>query len=132
MKKKITVLLIIIHIILLSSCERQEHTYTSLNGSWRCDESHPVLGFRSYLTEIDHVVNKDSIYIISNFYNAGYNEFIFALLSEDELIINKQVITTLFVNGSGTYSNDYKNIYWEYEVDDGVQIINVTAKYSRK
>ena len=118
-------------ILSISSCEKEEKTYSSVTGSWRCEENHPVNGFRNYLVEIDSVKSETDLYLISNFYNVDYNEFVFARLSENELTINNQVITALFVNGTGTVNEDFTLIDWVYEIDDGIQEISVFARYTR-
>jgi hypothetical protein len=118
-------------LLTFSSCEKEEKTYSSVTGSWRCEENNPVDGIRSYLVEIDSVKSETDLYLISNFYDADYNEFVFARLSGNEFTISNQVITSLFVNGTGTVNEDYTQIDWEYEIDDGIQEISVFARYTR-
>jgi len=119
-------------VLLACSCEQEEKSYNSITGPWRCEENHPVKGFTTYLVEIDSVKRETDLYLISNFYNSDYNEFVFAQLSGNEITINNQVITSLFVNGTGTVNDDFTLIDWEYEIDDGIQEINVYARYTRK
>jgi len=129
-------LLIFLSILLILAgtvaCEKEPQTYNSVTGSWRCEENHPVKGFNTYLVEIDSVKNETNLFLIGNFYDAGYNEFVFARLSENQFTINNQVITALFVNGNGTVNEDYTRIDWEYDIDDGIQEISVYARYTRK
>lgn len=123
----------ILLLILVFSCENKDpgRTYENIEGAYRCEENHPVSGIRTYLVEIDRVKNETDLYLISNFYDAGYNEFLFARLSGKELMITDQIITGLIVNGTGQVRDDFKWIDWEYEVGDGITTQNMVARYTR-
>ena len=127
-----------VHIVFLMaflvySCENKPgRTYDTIEGSYRCEENNPISGIRTYLVEIDKVKNETDLFLISNFYDAGYNEFLFTRHAGMELLISDQVITGLLVNGHGQVSDDFKKIDWEYEVSDGITTQNMVARFTRE
>jgi hypothetical protein len=128
-----TIAVYTISLVFLISCENKDtgRIYENIEGTFTCEENHPAFGIRRYLVEIDRVKNEADLYLISNFYDAGYNEFLFARLSSSDLTITDQVVTGLLVNGHGRVSVDLKRIDWEYEVADGIATQNILALYTR-
>lgn len=118
---------------LLFSCERPETPadFTSVAGVYTCQETSPHSGVRRYVVEIDRVRDRDDLYIISNFHNAGENEFIYVELSGDSVLINSQAIAGLIINGRGTVGEEFRIIDLYYETDDAVTLLDYYARYSR-
>jgi hypothetical protein len=104
-----------------ASCndKRDDVVFTSLTGVYECHENSVHSGFRSYLVEMDKVTGQDHLYIILNFHNSGDNEFIFALVDNDTLRIDNQLINSMFVSGKGKISDDLRTIELFYITDDG-------------
>jgi hypothetical protein len=81
--------------------------------------------------EIDGVKDREAQYIISNFHNLGTNEFLYSELQEDTLRIINQVLGSLRISGKGWVSSDFRTIRFYYETDDGLNIYDYYAVYSR-
>lgn len=81
--------------------------------------------------EIDRVRDREDLFIISNFHNAGENEFIYMELSGDSVLINNQAVSGLIINGRGAVGEQYRIIDLYYETDDAVTILDYYARYSR-
>jgi len=116
-----------------SSCENNNTpvTYTTITGLYTCQEISPHAGLRKYIVEVDQVVDQDNLYIISNFHNQGTNEFLYAELEQDTLVIFNQAISSISVNGKGPVGNDFRTIDLFYETDDGITLLDYNASYSR-
>jgi hypothetical protein len=116
-----------------SSCENSHTpvTYTSITGLYSCQETSPHAGLRKYFVEIDQVRDHENLFIISNFHNKGENEFLFAELDQDTLVIFNQAISNISVNGKGEVGTDYRSISLFYETDDGVTSLDYNALYTR-
>jgi len=135
MAKKLNKLLLSLSVIfsLGSSCETDNLpvTYTSIEGIYTCQETSAHSGVREYIVEVDRVKDHETLYIISNFHNKGENEFLFADLDQDTLIIFNQAISNLSVNGKGTVGQDFRSIHLFYETDDGIIALDYIASFTR-
>jgi hypothetical protein len=135
MAKKLNKLLLSMSVIFLlgSSCETDKPpvNYTSIEGIYTCQETSAHSGVREYIVEVDRVKDHETLYIISNFHNKGENEFLFAELAQDTLIIFNQAISNLSVNGKGSIGHDFKSIHLLYETDDGIIALDYMASYTR-
>ncbi len=120
-------------IILLSGCEKEngERTWTKIDGIYTCEESSPHAGYKKYIVEIDKVHGQENTYIITNFHNQGNLEFLFMSLQNDSLIIENQVIGSLFINGKGKISESFDQIEIEYTADDGQRELDYFGVYTR-
>ena len=99
-------------LFLFISCEpeKTDKIYTSLEGIYSCEENSAYYGQKKYIIEIDEVSSQDNVFIISNFHDQGYAEFIYANLRNDSIFIQNQVISNLFVNGKGLINNQLNEI----------------------
>jgi len=131
MKKKFGALICLLFTFF--SCENKApEVYTSIVGSWRCEEFNPLLGSRVYLVEIDRKRGDTTQYLISNFYNLDINEFIFTrLIAKNLSIVQQQILAQTVKSGSGTVSDNFKRIDFNYNMYDGKNDIQVTAVYTR-
>lgn len=130
---KITRLLIpFIVFLLVVSCENNPpREYTSIKGSWRCKEFNPHLGTREYIVVIDRKMSDTTQYLISNFENVHYNEFVYANLSKDKLTIPDQTIgTSVIKSGSGTVIS-FRQIKLNYTHYNGQSEVSVETTYTR-
>ena len=116
----------------LNSCNDKLTDFTTIEGTWRCQEYNPLSGQRVYLVDIERS-NKDTTqYLISNFYNVDFNEFVFAYRKELKLTIPQQAIVSVIVkSGTGTISEDLLEIDFDYIVLDGASEIKVHAIFTR-
>jgi len=125
-------LMILLLAFSLNSCNDKQTDFTTIEGTWRCQEYNPLSGQRVYLVDIERS-NKDTTqYLISNFYNVDFNEFVFAYRKELKLTIPQQAIVSVIVkSGTGTISEDLLEIDFDYIVLDGASEIKVHAIYTR-
>jgi hypothetical protein len=119
-----------------------------IEGQWTCDETSHI--YKSTESETSHIYKStESIYvvyidpdpsdttkvIISNFYNLGFDIYVYAKINSLNLSISQQTTKDGFkiLSGSGGISSNYKEINWSYRVDDGSgEIDNVTATYTKE
>jgi hypothetical protein len=136
MKKKIFVVLIFVVAALVSCGSNEPKVYTSIEGSWRCEEINPIIGQRIYIVDIDRKKSDTTQYVLSNFYNVDVLEFVIAKLNEKTLTISplQQVGTQqqlVVKSGSGIVSSDFRRIVFTYTIFDGQNDFEVQAVYSR-
>jgi hypothetical protein len=122
------------------ACE-QERTDTylieSLEGRWLVKEDDSQYDESTYHVNISISSEDSSKIYISNFYMS--DEGVRATVKGQRIIIdpNDQKITNITTytikSGSGTITDDYRNIDWRYEVDDGTGTsYEVTAIYEKE
>ena len=131
--KKTTLFYITLCCVALVSCTttNEPKVYSNIIGSWHCAESSPY-GSRNYLVDIDRNRTDTTQYLLSNFYNQGDTDFIFAHMNGKNLTITQQQIVSLTVkSGTGLVSTDFKRIELDYNMFDGSTEIKVHAIYTR-
>jgi len=118
---------------LCTSCDENSPSgdYTSIEGIYTCQESSPHAGVRQYPVEIDKVNDSENLYIIVNFHNKGQNEFLFAELDVDVLLISNQIISDIRVEGEGLVDEEFKSIQLNYFTDDGINELDYYSSYTR-
>ena len=122
----------IIVLLLLQSCNEPQVDYSSIEGSWRCEEYDPYSGNSIYMVDIDRSKSDTTVYLISNFHNQDVNEFIYSRLRNSVLSIPDQVIGAISVkSGSGTVRSDFRRIDLVYIVTDGQSERTIEARYLR-
>jgi hypothetical protein len=119
-------------LLFLHSCNEPQVDYSSIEGSWRCEEYNPYTGNSIYMVDIDRSKSDTTVYLISNFHNQDVNEFIYSRLRNSVLTIPDQVIGTISVkSGSGTVRSDFQRIDLVYTVTDGESEGTIEARYLR-
>ncbi|MCU0407674.1 MAG: hypothetical protein MUD02_01885 [Bacteroidales bacterium] len=122
----------LLSVLLSVSCESDMVTYTSIEGSWRCEEYNPYTGNSIYTVDIDRSKNDTSVYLISNFHNLDFEEFAYSRKDGLELNIPDQVIESVRIkSGKGDIADDFTEIVLVYEISDGQYDGRVEAKYLR-
>ncbi len=116
-----------------TSCDKGSEggTFGDPEGAYACQENSAYMGYREYIVEIDKVKNRTGQYIISNFHNRGDSEFVYATLKNDSVFIDHQVISGLFVDGSGRINGEFNRIELNYTTDDGNLQLQYFAVYTR-
>jgi len=112
----------------------------ALEGEWKAEEKSEILGASGYPVYIDIYSNDSSSVSISNFYNLGFDsDPVIGDISGNRIVLRSDQVVNYYgtsytvKRGTGTITDDYKNIDWEYKVDDGSgEIDNVTAVYTKK
>jgi len=136
MRKNAYILILLSLILSLVSCGNNEpRIKTVLDGTWKCEETSSLSGFRTYLVDLDHLSRDTTQYFISNFYKVDSQDGVIAKFSSGKLkLIDGQSIgfsSVSLYSGSGTVSTDFKQIVLDYKVFDGLNDIDVHAVYSR-
>lgn len=135
--KKIIYFALFFAVSILVGCGNNEpKVYTSIIGSWSCEENNPITGQRIYIVDIDRKKSDTTQYVLSNFYNVNVLEFVIAKLSANTLTILplQQVGTQQQLEvkaGSGVVSSDFRRIVFTYKIFDGLSDFEVQATYSR-
>ena len=122
-----------IFLLFCSSCgdSNSDIVFNSVKGVYKCQENSVHSGFRSYLVELDSVKNQENLFIILNFHNSGENEFLYAIIRDDSISIENQLINNMFISGEGIISKDLKKIDIFYLTDDGLTQLDYYAKLFR-
>lgn len=125
--------------LLLGSCEIAEDlaggnaTVAELEGEWTCDETSEIYKSTTsvYSVSISPDPDNENGVIIDNFYGLG--AAVYADVSGMNLVVNLQTASGGYeVSGSGVISNNYREINWVYNVDDGSGVIDhCTAVYTK-
>lgn len=133
MKKKILLLSILAYIFL--SCEESgPKVYTSISGTWRCEEINPIIGDRVYLVDIDRKRADTTQYLISNFYNTSDLDYIVVKLKSSQFTLAQQSTADINIksfNGNLIGTN-FKRIELTYKIYDGIRDISASAILTRK
>lgn len=136
---RIGLLLIIIMMMISVSCEKERTSaklIKSLKGEWDVSESGPY-GNTTYDVNISISAQDSSRIFIYNFYDLG-DEVTANVEGHQINLVEEQKVsfhTTsyIIVSGSGTITDDYRNIDWRYQVDDGSgDVEDVTATYTKQ
>lgn len=131
--------LLVASILLLTSCELDDFNIDSdddrdkITDTWRCEENSELYGQSNpYLSDISKN-SSDSITIyINNFYQLGFDQEVYATLTNRTIDIPQQIVDGHKIKGNGTIDNSYNSIRFKYTVDEGSGILDdVTALYSR-
>jgi len=135
---------LIVIVFFLSACEEEltgdVDIAGAIEGQWNVEEDSEVEGTSSYPVYIDLYSDDSSSVSISNFYQLGYDsDPVIGDISGNRIelrtnqVINSFGVSYTVKSGTGTITDDYKNIDWQYRVDDGSGVIdNVTAIYTKK
>jgi len=120
---------------LLNDLGNEEDIREKIEGQWSCNETSEYYKSTAEIFSVyisPHQYDSTKV-LIDNFYGLGYDVSVVATLSNRNLYINSQTVGDGFtVIGSGTISNNYNEIEWNYSVDDGSgQTDNVTATYTK-
>ncbi len=121
-----------IFLVTILSCNKKNTEYHSITGSWRCEELNPLYGTSIYMVDIDVSRSDTTIFLLSNFLNTDFNEFIYAHLSGSTLTLPDQTFAAMRVkSGTGIVSEDFTTIGFDYNIFDGQSDIKVHANYTR-
>lgn len=142
MKKNIyTFTLIGLCLFMLNSCElddilgESDDPRDNIEATWQVDEQSEFFKSKKsfYLVDLNKHPTDSTKVVLANFYQLGSGVEVVATYSNNTLRISNFKTTGNFtINGTGNVSSNYKEIEWEYRVDDGSgEIDNVTATYTR-
>ena len=101
-------------------------------GSWNCEEHSDELGTRLYQTNIlrNPYTQNEHDYVINNFHNLGSDTEVFVTEEESgKLTITGTSYNGIAFVGYGVIADDFSNIKWQYQVNDGLSNPWVTSTY---
>ena len=139
MKKIITLSFLIIGVLfLMTSCEPDTDFDPTLNpvdelvGEWTVNENSNLYHSSVYRVIIEKDSSRENSIFMYNLYHVGVDESTNAsVLGNTELMIAKQSIcentASLYIEGEGVITSNYRTIELEYLVNDGADIDTVSA-----
>lgn len=99
-------------------------------GSWSCNENSSENGISTFTVTITlNTGNSTQIYL-SNFYGLTSNK-VYAVIAGYSATIPSQAVSNFTISGSGTMTSTNTKIDWSYNVNDGADIDNCTAVFSK-
>lgn len=127
----------------LISCQKDETPSTNPTGSvsdirerytgtWTVSESSQIYGQTTYQVNIKKAPNDNNQVIIENFYNLGFTNAVYAILSNNNnaFTINQQSVSGQTISGSLTiYSTN--DIRGTFNANDGSGVDNVSVNFTR-
>ncbi len=137
--KKFILYPVVIISLLLFACEPEEEEdppsddlRDKIENTWNCNEVSSLYGETNYSgVDIVKDENTSDLIKIYNFNHLGNNFYLKAKLSNTNLTITSQQIDGNTVNGTGSITNNYNKIDWNYYIDDGSGDIDTcTAVYT--
>lgn len=126
-------------VLFLTSCELDDFNLDSdderdrIVDTWKCEENSMLFGQQTpYHSDISKSSSDSVTIYITNFYQLGFNEEIYATLTNRSIDIPKQTVDGHVIDGFGTVASNYNSIQFTYTVDDGSGTLdNVNATYRR-
>ncbi len=134
-RRKNSLSLFLFLVLIVSSCnENSPTTYTSIKGTWNCNETSFVRNIK-YSVDIYKSKSGDTNYLISNFHNDGYeNIFVNAELQGNKITISNQNLNQaglIVKSGTGFVNENFTEIQLSYIVFNGITDLQVNATYYR-
>jgi len=106
--------------------------HNNILGLWYCNETSSIYGTTNYNIAIINDTTECSNIVIQNFHNLGINKNVTALVSGQSINISSAFIDGLTITGTGSISSNNQTITLFYTVDDGTQIDNISATYTKQ
>ncbi|MFO7723483.1 MAG: hypothetical protein R6V49_09720 [Bacteroidales bacterium] len=136
MKKNFALLLASIILMLAWSCELIEDPdptdpRDNYTGNWTVNEVSSLYGTNNYNVSIIYDPGNSTQVLIKNFYHFGLEIETYAIATNTSLTVPEQLVCNHTVKGKGTLSSKSK-IDWTYTVNDGADIDNVTATFTKQ
>ena len=69
--------------------------------------------------------------LLTNFYQLGTNAKVYAVVAGTYASIPEQTVSGFTIKGNGTLINNFTRIDWTYQVNDGADLDNCTAVYTK-
>jgi len=136
MKKNLALILTGIMLMLVWSCELIEDPdpadpRDNYTGNWTVNEVSSLYGTNNYNVSIIYDPGNSTQVLIKNFYHFGMEIETFAIATNASLTVPEQIVCNHTVKGKGTLSTKNK-IEWTYTVNDGADVDNVTATFTKQ
>ena len=137
MKKNIALLILTTLILTIFSCELLEDPEPSdprdnFVGNWTVNEISSLYGTTNYNATIIYDPGNSSQVLIKNFYHFGMEIETYAIPTLTSITVPEQYVCSHTVKGSGKLSSNKNRIDWTYTANDGADIDNVTATFTKQ
>jgi hypothetical protein len=99
-------------------------------GTWTVNEQSALYGTNNYTAVIVKDPGNSTQVLIRNFYHFGMDEDTWAIPTISSITIPEQLVCNHTVKGNGTRNKN--QITWSYTVNDGADIDQVTAVYTKQ
>ena len=100
-------------------------------GNWICAETSSQNGASSFTVSISLKPDNSSQILLTNFYQLGTNAKVYAVVAGTYASIPEQTVSGFTIKGNGTLINNFTRIDWTYQVNDGADLDNCTAVYTK-
>jgi hypothetical protein len=122
-------------ILFSTSCELDNDPITSdprdnFTGTWTVNETSSLYGTNNYTVTISYDPNNSTQVLISNFYHFGMEFNAYAITTINSITIPQQEVCNHNVQGTG--QRDKNKITWNYTVNDGADLDQVSAVYTKQ
>jgi hypothetical protein len=101
-------------------------------GTWTASESSQIYGQTNYQVNIKKAPNDKNQVIIENFYNLGFTNSVYGVLSNNNtaIVINQQSVSGQTISGNLTIyaTNDIRGTF---NANDGSGVDNVSVNFTR-
>lgn len=130
MKKqaKYLILIMVLLMTVMVSCEKFSGSNDSLTGAWRCREESGNNGYTQFTVTIDRLDPDTTMFKIFNFHNLGFETEVYFKLHDSTATIIGSLDGAYGISGKGIVKKDLSSINWEYSISGDF----VRAYYFRK
>ncbi|MBS4014291.1 MAG: hypothetical protein KGZ97_11125 [Bacteroidetes bacterium] len=120
----------------LSSCEIEDvNARNKFLGTWKVSELSSYYGPPPMTYNVNISASNDDVdeIIISNFFNMGSSEKVYAYVSGNSVTIPSQTICddSITVSGSGSFRSSSNDISLSYSTNDGAVLDNLSATLTK-
>ncbi len=133
--KKTGLGLLLMFVLALTGCEPEPNEIPDQDyrddfvGTWIADDSPAKSTLNTYEVTISKDPNNSSQVILYNFHQS--NESVSGLVTSNRINVTSALVNEETINGEGKLIGN-NTIQWDYSVNDGADLIEWTATYTRK
>jgi hypothetical protein len=132
---KTALITVIATLLFTTACELDNDPVTSdprdnFTGNWVVNEQSSLYGTNNYTVSIRKDPDNSTQVLIANFYHFGTDFDAWAITTINSITVPQQIVCSHTVQGSG--QRDKNKITWTYTVNDGADLDNVTAVFTKQ
>jgi hypothetical protein len=102
-------------------------------GSWRCRETSSIFGISTYTVKLTKNQDNHTQVLLENFYQFGPDDYAYAIVSANEIMIPRQTFCDHTLSGKGVIDSKGLIIDWDYVVENqGAEIDSCYATYEKQ
>jgi len=132
---KTVLMAVAVALLFTTSCELDNDPVTSdprdnFVGTWVVNEQSSLYGTNNYTVTIRKDPDNSTQVLIANFYHFGNDFDTWAITTISSITVPQQEVCNHTVQGTG--QRDKNKITWSYTVNDGADLDNVTAVFTKQ